>query len=119
MSAFTLDTSGHVLGLLEDRDGVGVQVFHYFEDLSPFVQGYVEAALSGYGPRLVFSSLEPETLTKAIEDCRRGAALYTKARRDDGRHFWRWRQSEGARHGFPPLVFRLSDDGKVSLRETK
>lgn len=128
MATFTLGTSGRV------NLGKAAFPFHneYVEwsDLSPFAQGYVEALFASNDPMRwastsspahtiapAFSRLDPSALALILRDCEAGARIYIKHRRDDGAHFWRWRQAEGARHGFPPLTPFLSDEGKVCLRE--
>lgn len=140
--SFTLDTSGHVV-----IDGVrvgweaGTAPFH----IDPFAQGYIEAALrwwlenggliemarAGLTPAeaLAFYRLAPATLARILQDCE--AALSTKLWGDssgDGRLFWSERgaeafsgffggQQDGLRALFPPLTFRLGDDGLIYFGE--
>lgn len=128
---FTLDTSGFVWlqhGQLANT---------YWEDLTPFQQGYVEALLasiselpSGINPPagewrpFAFSDLAPEALAMILRDCERihgrarGALTNGLARpTDPGGAFWRLRQRGIYGDDFPPLTPSLSDDGRVHLRE--
>lgn len=136
-AAFALDTSGSVSAIsLQGLDGTSryeAETYgkrYCWSELTPFAQGYVEALFADLAdaPRSfwdscfprgehAFSDLSPEALAMILADCERGRSIYAKARQDDGRHFWRWRQVEGARYGFPPLTVYLDDAGNVCLRE--
>lgn len=113
MEAFTLDTSGSVHFPTLDVTG---RAFAMWSDLSPFVQGYVEALfasliadlearrdylpnLNGIGASfgIAFSDLSPEVLALILRDCeavRNEAILPDTA--DAGRRFWDGRQSHKA-----------------------
>jgi|SRR6185312_6992959 len=123
---FQFDTSGEVnIGpgnWPDGRRGRTATVTFSFPDLSPFVQGYVEAMLTDVdlvGQWLdtvdkfrapAFSDLAPETLARIMEDCER-VSHYLR-----GGEFWKWRQA-GKLFDFPPLTPYLGDDGKVYLRD--
>ena len=137
MSAFTLDTSGAVHGVVaSDGDLCAV----LWPDLTPFAQGYVEAMFTSLpgrwndgqptirvGLQLVqrvgFSDLAPETLAAIRKDCAdwqlavRGLIANTEGwgrsfydQRQTGWKMWPTRDF-GDR--FPPLTVSLGDDGKV------
>jgi hypothetical protein len=116
MSDFTLDTSGEVAC---DEHGWA----HVWSDLTPFQQGYVEAALRPreglYYPLTSrfagFSDLAPETLAAMLKDCeawQRELRLASPATAASGAGFWEDRRRGLWRH-FPPLTLYLGDDGKV------
>lgn len=107
-----------------------------WSDLSPFVQGYVEALFADldrwierYGdpahgpdqnpPR--FSDLAPETLARIMEDCERydsESAIPLRDSPDAGRELWEQLQRGGIAQEptpFPPLTPYVRD-GKVYLR---
>lgn len=101
-------------------------------DLSPFAQGYIEAALDGQKVpaaydgsepvkyRVVaFSDLAPATLAAMLEDCGRWRALHPSVEDHHGGIFWECRQvvSKVAAEGFPPVHLYLADDGKIHQRE--
>lgn len=126
MTDFHFDTSG-VVPLPEDGIKRVRQAHRSWPDLSPFVQGYVEAMLTSveligqwldtvdqfHAPG--FSDLAPETLTRIIEDCEQfnGMERYFGLRLVAGSSFYKARQQMAIRD-FPPLtLLRLSDDGKV------
>lgn len=143
MSNFKLDKSGSVRGR---NDGSLMRAAGKrfedsqvrWDDLSPFVQGYVEALFAhcydrqsaqrggyncvadeaDYGPGapLGFADLAPETLARIIEDCRIASELpcyrQTPSQTYAGRVFWLERQS-GFPPNFPPITVYLGDDGKV------
>lgn len=125
--SYQLDTSGTVWDGVTDP-GEPRAYFLWF-DLSPFVQGYVEAmfgesclaALDEYGRPLGFSDLDPATLARIIADCERalglahlnlGAAYNAN---DAGGHcFWSDQQAGLlTKNGLPALTVSLNDAGKV------
>jgi hypothetical protein len=135
MGGFTLDTSGEVL---VQRASSGGPFAYTWSDLSPFEQGYIEAAKhahrylmgSGRAPGGYvhvdwgFRHLAPETLAAILKDCgdalRMGSADYMRTEEHlqrAGAIFWRSRQRGGLKYrGHPPLTLSLGDDGKVYLR---
>jgi hypothetical protein len=128
---FTLDTSGFVEG---PPQGVRTKRF-WWKDLTPFQQGYVEAALRPreglYYPLTSrfagFSDLAPETLAAMLKDCASfvnyvdglgSSALGAR----EGARFWNGRNSGALGDGawaaaFPPVTLYLGDDGRVYARE--
>lgn len=128
MADFQLDTSGCVVIPTDDPRYIGERWF-WWSNLSPFTQGYVEAALTDLnttvGRTWAFRNLAPETLAKMIADC----AAWARERGPGwegvgpGQHFWRVRAEEFDGFGpiagldlkrrFPPLTLYLGDDGKV------
>jgi len=124
---FQFDTSGMVLQPSEHYVDESRAV--RWPDLSPFVQGYVEAMFAefrnkGYEPtqprfsyQYAFSDLASETLARIMEwtDAFQSEHADTLPRVDDGE---RRRLGEKVwnlgKHGFTPY---LGDDGKVYLRE--
>lgn len=127
MSDFQLDTSGAVEA--PSQAFPGTLAWYRWPDLSPFVQGYVEA-LFNTGPvsdreRLSFvehgykfSDLSPEALAMILrEDGQIRHALPTLPdKHDAGAHCWSERQAGLLRNlGLPPLTPVLSEDGKVNL----
>jgi len=131
VSSFTFDTSGVVgpIKLPERTHTLNVG----WNDLSPFAQGYVEAAmrefveqqrLSKPGFWVGFRHIHPEALATILRDCEAWLTEYTErsaatipSMPEVGREFWRIRQ-EGKRRTFPPLTITLGDDGKVCLAPT-
>lgn len=129
MSEFKLDTSGEVV--VPSSHYVDEYMIVRFSDLSPFVQGYVEAMFASsitdlqnhgyswdYG-RGRFIDLAPETLARIIEDCERWIKQYPKVTLNarSGADFWLYRQRQWIeRPEFPPLIIYLSDDGKVRFQ---
>lgn len=116
---FQLDTTGTV-------DGKS------WSDLSPFTQGYIEAAIDGVQVDLqtdqkghticqrfaAFSDLAPETLARIIADCMTLALLKPPERNtfEVGRLVWINRQKgylEECR--FLPLTVYLDEGGKVGF----
>ena len=126
---FQFDTSGVVYVLVP---GCVTERPRVWPDLSPFVQGYVEALFAGwknegktfeafktrgYRP-LGFRDLAPETLARITEDCELfGSDGFNEAAY--GRAFWADRHLGGFPWStdFPPQTPYLGDDGKVYLRE--
>lgn len=135
MSEFTLDTSGHV------NLGKAAFPFHneYVEwpDLSPFVQGYVEALFASLGPYdwkdeyggawpSKFSDLDPSALALILRDCEAAQeqirtgdiGVSGVGPREQGAALWnecqrgRWRDQH-----LRPLQPYLSDEGRVCLRK--
>lgn len=135
MSTFTLDTSGVVHIRTEphgDWRGIG------WSDLTPFAQGYVEAAKQSRrlivhrvgGDELdtfdwAFSDLAPETLAAMLKDCEAHELAYPLQAADPRRHnrgfnFWRNRQAGmWTASGWPPVALYLGDDGKIQQREAR
>lgn len=130
MSGFKLDTSGAVI---VERGSVLTK--YRWSDLSPFAQGYIEAAFEEWfweqgvdgQPFLGFSDLAPATLAAMLEDCasRRlqwsgyGGAVCRRRGQTDaeaGTEFWRHRYG-GAYKRFAPLTLYLADDVKIHQRE--
>lgn len=127
MSGF--DTSGKV----QDRRTQWVR-FWKWSDLSPFVQGYVEALLGSFCEELDdysdqggcsrrffgFSDLAPETLARIIEDCAEACFRFTKQDGQAGKWFWLKRQRGDFEPpmcgGFPSLTVHLDDNGKVRFQ---
>lgn len=128
--AFELDTSGTVL--TTDRSFGGGYI--KWSDLSPFVQGYVEALFADEGGVLSllmeryahegvqvrFDDLAPETLARIIADCEGARDGYRVANtKACGASFWAGRNDPPGcwrylvTDGFPPLTVNLGDDGKV------
>lgn len=137
MAEFQLDTSGAVIR--EPQPQGGPLYWHWF-DLSPFAQGYVEAALRslrdgdlGYLPWSTikkdcgFANLAPETLAAMLKDCEATplSRPYAHARtahqiadaRGAGARFWELRQRGEFPKTFPPRALYLGNDGKVYQRE--
>lgn len=134
MAEFTLDTGGEVIfpainAMTGDPDPVHLS--YRWSDLTPFQQGYVEAALRDFlagslgplasGNIVGFSDLAPSALERILKDCEgrwphvphlKGA----ENQRDEGRAFWHFR-NQGIIPGFPPLHVFLNDAGQVDLRE--
>lgn len=127
MSEFSFDTSGFVTLRREDASWKGrPRPDIYWEDLTPFAQGYVEALFAG-SPALHgdgsdtrdagFRDLSPEALAMILGDCEQRLSVggdwpnTTTA----GEMFWLSRQ-RGRQVAFPPLTPYLSDDGKVCLK---
>lgn len=125
---FQLDTSGVVFTARPIPDQPRPRTA--WSDLSPFVQGYIEAmakawfdegAASDTAPimDMRFSDLAPATLARIIEDCERfhGPDYNVPPSVEKGRNFWIDRQNGvWARNGFPPLAPHLGDDGRVYFR---
>jgi len=124
------DTSGTVSGTGPDEYFNHINPWRW-SDLSPFVQGYVEAmfarlaaseGLTESNPRpFGFSDLAPETLARIVEDCGRrvdgwpphvGDAEW----RSLGARFWTQRSTPSRYQHWVPLTPYLGDDGKVYLR---
>ena len=127
------DTSGRIRkGVITPRGEFSFRPgFRRWSDLSPFVQGYVEAMFGqpialGHGDRahanwikVGFSDLAPETLARIMEDCERAPDFECGPAIDAdqiGNLFWRERQIDRLIN-FPPLTPYLGDDGKVRLSE--
>lgn len=124
------DTSGAVY-LPKDIDGRVWYDQKMWSDLSPFVQGYVEAMLQEFNRKcfgdfpitrkshlVVFSDLAPETLVRIIEDCAtlaRRAGYLVAPDAEQGAITWRQRQG-GEISEFPPITLYLNDAGKVVIR---
>jgi hypothetical protein len=133
---FQFDTSGYVM---KPGTQLGTQDFIIgWSDLSPFVQGYVEA-LAREWPRLDlpdrrmgafrwgFRHLAPETLARIMDDCETWAAQWDKHRNanipiadlrqsaKEGEGFWSLRQRNKLAL-FPPLTVYLGDDGKIYFK---
>jgi hypothetical protein len=129
MEAFTLDTAGlvslpaSVVIASGNRQCSPVA----WSDLSPFVQGYIEALAEysdrelgeaferrhGAGEVIGFSDLSPEALALILKDCEHARASDTA---EAGRLFWTMRQG-GKLTAFPRLTVSLSDEGKVLLSQ--
>lgn len=139
---FKLDTSGTVETLIS----FGAAHRHFmatWEKLSPFAQGYIEAAFAsipavahggGFRARgyneAGFRDLAPETLARIIADCERRLRHFPshgetnpyfgvsphKQLTDKGARFWADRQA-GLCANFPPLTVQLGDDGKVRFAD--
>lgn len=128
---FQFDTSGTVVDAIGAHGHTKGHLLAW-SDLSPFVQGYVEALISSIeiDPRgkwpgvtpvsgleaLGFSYLAPETLARIMEDCRtyqheHGTEFGNTVER--GGWFWKERQRGGMPVSFPPLTVALGDSGKV------
>ncbi len=138
MTAFTLDTSGEIV--LPYPHLHPWPRGYRWEDLTPFTQGAVRAAIAGIPGPFVgiwtpdrgpgFSDLAPETLARIMEDCERAkATLDSYPGRPDleerqGREFWASRQTEGPHHWanavvrYPHVTLYLADDGMIYLKET-
>jgi hypothetical protein len=134
-NSVTFDTSGRVAGTLFD----GLTVWFEFDDLSPFCQGFVEAAfaslLDGFSNHeretslAGFSDLHPATLARVMEDCEKAGGVRrfigngerdAATMREIGAQFWYERQRGWLRWdvpGFPKLRLYLSPDGKVMAEE--
>jgi hypothetical protein len=126
---FQFDTSG----VVELHDPAHLPRETRFSDLSPFVQGYVEAMAQTLGEHcaaqddncyLRFSDLAPETLARIMEDCERGVKMSNglhpiyRKNKAGGAAFWTDRQrGRWALTNLRPLTPYLGDDGKVRLRE--
>lgn len=135
MSGFQLDTSGEVMvtapnGTRFSPSGSALMMATW-PDLSPFEQGYVEAAFQELVHRLTeglihhpdekvavgFSALAPETLEAIGKDCAKflkgceGTRVWGFA--SDGRLFWEGRQRGHMPANYPPLTPTLNDAGKV------
>lgn len=137
MADFNLDTSGDV----RTRWDMAVQ----WQQLSPFVQGYVEALFasmeraetgrpalpwpsngSGNLWGVGFSDLAPETLARIIADCEGARDGYRAANtKACGASFWAGRNDPAGcwrylvTDGFPPLTVRLGDDGRVRFTDVE
>lgn len=139
MGGFKLDTSGEV-GIMPA--GRWNERFMRWSDLSPFAQGYIEAALTSYGDVLEmrprgagespmlrsmiiahrparFSDLAPATLAAMLEDCERWKCQFPAVgAQEDGMAFWVLRNAQFVkRSAFPPVALFLADDGKIRQRE--
>lgn len=122
---FQLDTSGAVAAT-EAHDPAGLSLIWHWDDLSPFVQGYVGAVLRAadvtpgvpHDRYVAFSDLAPETLARIIADCEGLQSRLPRwtERGDAGSVFWSERQDgQWIGYGFPPLTIQLGDDGKVKF----
>lgn len=133
MADFTLDTSGAV----EIPDSGGqVRRGWLWSDLSPFAQGYIEAALKelfvsqaaiaarkghkthNFSARR-FDRLAPSTLAAMLRDCKHDVAMgerigsgEDRTSRKAGRKFWIERQT-GRLFDCPPLTLSIGDDGLI------
>lgn len=137
--SFTLDTSGHVLGVHKPWAGGGVKRdgCWTWPELTPLAQGYIAAMLEAergegspddpatcsglwvevepglWSNDLGFSDLAPEALASILADCERFRALpLGDDTSEHGRRFWELRQA-GANSNFPPVRVYLDDAGKV------
>ena len=125
MSTFQFDTSGFVWvphGMLANT---------YWDDLTPFAQGYFTAMareawetlsqiqkdrLDHFGP-IAFSDFAPETLARGMRDCERmGVDYETDAAM--GRAFWENRQ-RGIYATSHPLRLVIAEDGLLHSEERK
>ncbi len=122
LTGFQLETSGAVQ-MPEPFEKYG-RGFWDWSDLSPFVQGYVEALLRHLNRDLLvdgevpFGRIAPETLARIMEDCETIQRMFSNFSEvfpiNPGREFYIRRQRGNYRsHGFPPLTVSLNDDGKV------
>lgn len=130
---FTLDTSGRVE---VHPPGSWIAPARAWADLTPFAQGFLEAAAKALYERLrlsaggctheaawaatTFRNWSPEALALILRDCSDckdvpGCAPLSDTA-DTGKMFWEMRQTEGLPR-WPALTPYLSDDGKVCLRE--
>lgn len=131
MTDFKLDTSGYVpVPLSPESDNAECVVW---QSLSPFAQGYMEAAaealydaliVQGWSPEaaasaVAFSNWAPETLARIMEDCAKAADLRSvpfghvyNPNSAGGLCFWADRQA-GCMRPFPPLTISLNNDGNV------
>jgi hypothetical protein len=140
-NSVTFDTSGEVF-IPDRRFPVGATRIR-FSDLSPFCQGFVEAAFASliaslqteadgrlpkaFYPRL--SDLHPATLARFMDDCEKAGGVRrfigngerdAATMREIGAQFWYERQRGWLRWdvpGFPKLRLYLSPDGKVMAEE--
>lgn len=132
----TLDTSGFVKNPRKSSPHS-----YQWSDLSPFVQGYVEALFAearpgyddaGLGGHYVcgFSDLAPEALAMILRDCGERYAAFSWQRpsadaseRKAGAMFWEQRQRaewiDRLVHPLPPLRIYLNNAGKVMLEISK
>jgi len=120
---FKLDTSGSIHFATPYAKSHGLKTFYRWEDLTPFVQGYIEEVLehadqyevSGLQVRHVgFSDLANTTLARIIEDCAEFTRLYGEwPLPGHGRGFWIGRQRGSHSMEFMPLTVALNDAGKV------
>jgi hypothetical protein len=133
MSEFQFDTSGKAYRSISETTLEAV----YWSDLSPFVQGYVEAMMQaanevvwpgipqfrnamGGALDLKFSDLAPENLARIMEDCERFAKEFGEwPGKEHGYGWWIGRQRGSYSPQFPPLTVYLGDDGKVYLRDAR
>lgn len=122
----TLDTSGSVRLPMSPRSVIRN---HLWSDLTPFAQGYVEAALTGpieypdpnegWGPSCSpkFGWLAPATLAAMMADCE---TLAARVRAIDfpatGKFLWEIRQAGQLAPEFPPITLYLSEDGLIHHR---
>lgn len=124
MDTFKLDTSGRVATeRANDVRKHPAERYVIWPDLSPFVQGYIEAAydLADFergGDPPGFADLAPETLARIMEDADRYRRPELDYTREEGESFWIWQaEGFGDTEDFPPLALYLGDDGKVRIRE--
>jgi len=137
---FEPDTSGVVPWTAGNGDPIPVGG-HRWEDLSPFVQGYVEALFESERPArrglladttpadlraLGFSDLAPEALALILRDCASFENFATglgmkKLGAAEGGRFWHGRNDGSLgptfAAAFPPLTPYLAEDGKIHFRE--
>jgi hypothetical protein len=134
---FKVDTSGRIA--CTDPSKPCICHAATWDQLSPFVQGYVEAMFSTrfdgldgtaryeaetYGKSWRFSDVAPETLARIMEDCERFLALFglcdVATSQKCGRIFWEQRSDpvwcSSLVERFPPLTPYLGGDGKIYLR---
>lgn len=137
MSSFTFDTSGEVaipaiIAMTGEPDTIALT--WRWGDLSPFAQGYVEAALADALPLFNiatpprFTTLAPEALAMILHDCEvyerhHPMKPFAEYRRARGSAFWTERNSgkrtsDWAPVHFYPVAACLGDDGKVCLAPT-
>jgi len=119
-----LDTTGYVQCPAPDQKPNESTGCWFWSDLSPFMQGYIEALFADDATqdaimdehgrvRHGFSDLAQETLKRIVADCESAAKSFGKgATSADGRRFYHLRQS-GVNDLWPPQTLQLCDDGKV------
>lgn len=123
---FQLDTSGYVQCHAPDQKPKETTGCWFWSDLSPFMQGYIEAFKEwndlAVGDKMPvdwgFKDIAPDALAAIISDCERyqsvglGDDNYTHGYRFGLTRF-REQIGGGFHPDFPPLTVQLGDDGKV------
>lgn len=131
--SFQLDTSGFVVMPKLHASSPPITTIRW-SDLTPFMQGYVEAGVEdiewpdpaeGFGPSspvVGFDWFAPATLSAMMSDCAEEVARWASphlATGHNGGEFWEARQTgtfTGARAHLQPITLYLGEDGLIHHR---
>jgi hypothetical protein len=115
---FQFDTAGRVLVQGQAK----FPILTEWSDLSPFEQGYINAAMESFCAELAkdyktvcFGCLASETLARIMDDCERYAYEHPRHASEHGGMFWMRRQRDEW-PTFPPLTVYLGNDGKIYFK---